>query len=285
MCLPPGHGYQAGGSSIRKWQENPPESLTLKRENYERTSFRCLCHAERWRGQSTLTALTASYLYYLEGVDVIVIDCDDRQHSQKDYRENDLNVTGENPYLKRVMQNFYRNFGKKAYEIILSNPAEAAKVAVERLDEGANPQVVFFDITGTVNDIEIVKLLSVMDYLFVPITTDTADMKSSIRFASHVVNNMITTGKTKIKDVNLVWNRVPSKAKTRLCGIIDNYLDELGLHSLDTVLANSSRFFKDGAAVGKVGMFRSTMLPPDKRLLKGSNLPELVAEIRKIINV
>lgn len=236
-------------------------------------------------GKSTLTALTASYLYYLEGVDVIVIDCDDRQHSQKDYRENDLNVTAENPYLKRVMQNFYRNFGKKAYEIILSNPAEAAKVAVERLDEGANPQVVFFDITGTVNDIEIVKLLSVMDYLFVPITTDTADMKSSIRFASHVVNNMITTGKTKIKDVNLVWNRVPSKAKTRLCDIIDNYLDELGLHSLDTVLTNSSRFFKDGAAVGKVGMFRSTMLPPDRRLLKGSNLPELVAEIRKIINV
>ena len=27
-------------------------------------------------GKSTLTALTASYLYYLEGVDVLVIDCD-----------------------------------------------------------------------------------------------------------------------------------------------------------------------------------------------------------------
>lgn len=53
-------------------------------------------------GKSTLTALTASYLYYLEGVDVLVIDCDDRQHSQKDYRENDLAVTGENPYLKRL---------------------------------------------------------------------------------------------------------------------------------------------------------------------------------------
>ena len=133
-------------------------------------------------GKSTLTALTASYLYYLEGVDVMVIDCDDRQHSQKDYRENDLAVTGENPYLKKVMQNFYKRFNKKAYEIILSNPADAAKVAVDRLEEGATPQVVFFDITGTVNDLDIIKLLSVMDYLFVPITTDTADMKSSIRF-------------------------------------------------------------------------------------------------------
>ena len=236
-------------------------------------------------GNSTLTALTASYLYYLEGVDVLVIDCDDRQHSQKDYRENDLAVTGENPYLKRLCQNFYKKFEKKAYEIILSNPAEAAKVAVDRIEEGANPDVVFFDITGTVNDLEIVKLLSVMDYLFVPITPDTADMKSSIRFASHVVNSMITTGKSKIKDIYLVWNRVPSKAKTRLCDIIDGYLDELGLHSLNTVLSNSSRFFKDGATIGRTGIFRSTMLPPDRRLLKGSNLPELVSEIRQIIKV
>lgn len=236
-------------------------------------------------GKSTLTALTASCLHYLEGIDVMVIDCDDRQHSLNDYRDNDLVVTGENPYLKRAMYNFYKKFRKKPYEIILSNPAEAAKVALDRLEEGATPQVVFFDITGTINDINIVRLLSVMDYLFVPITTDTADMKSSIRFASQVVNNMVTTGKTKIKGVNLVWNRVPTKSKTRLCEVIDSYLDELGLHSLDTVLSNSSRFFKDGAPTGRTGLFRSTMLPPDKQLLKGSNLPELVAEIRKIIEV
>ncbi len=234
-------------------------------------------------GKSTLTALTASYLHYLEGVDVMVIDCDDRQHSFKDYRDNDFLVTSENPYLKKSVMNFYRNFKKKAYEIILSNPEDAVNVALERLSEGASPKVVFFDITGTVNDLSIVKLLSRMDYLFVPITTDTADMKSSIRFASHVVNNMMTTGKTRIKAVNLVWNRIPSKAKTRLCEYIDKYVEELGLQSLDTVLSNSSRFFKDGATTGRTGLFRSTMMPPDKRMLKGSNLPELVSEIRKII--
>ena len=76
------------------------------------------------------------------------------------------------------------------------------------------------------------------------------------------------------------------KIKTRLCEMIDGYVEELGLQSLDTVLSNSSRFFKDGATTGRTGLFRSTMMPPDKRLLKGgSNLPELVAEIRKIINI
>ena len=51
-------------------------------------------------------------------------------------------------------------------------------MAVDRLEEGADPKVVFFDITGTINDPAIVRLLAVMDYLFVPISTDTADMKS-----------------------------------------------------------------------------------------------------------
>lgn len=137
-------------------------------------------------GKSTLTALTASCLHYLDGIEVMVVDCDDRQHSFKDYRDKDLVVTEENPYLKRAMFNFYKKFKGKPYEILLTNPAEAAQVAVDRLEEGADPKVVFFDITGTINDPAIVRLLAVMDYLFVPISTDTADMKSSIRFASRI---------------------------------------------------------------------------------------------------
>lgn len=236
-------------------------------------------------GKSTLTTLVASYLYYLEGVEVLAIDCDDRQHSMKDYRDNDVLVTTENPVLRRTLVNFYKKFQKPSYEIIMSNPADAAKVALERLDEGAEPKVVFFDITGTINDAAILKLLAVMDYLFVPITTDTADLKSSLRFADHVVNRMLTTGQTKIKDVRLVWNKIPSRAKTRICSLIDDAVADMGLTSLNTVMANSARFFKDGEVTGRTSVFRSTMLPPDKQLLKGSNLPELVSEIRSIINV
>ena len=210
MCRPPGHGYQAGGTNAQCAPHIPFTNNLIARIMSEPV-FVAFATQKGGAGKSTLTALTASYLHYIEGIDVMVMDCDDRQHSFKDYRDNDFLVTNENPYLKRAVMNFYRNFGKKAYEIILTNPGDAVGVALDRLEEGVSPQVVFFDITGTVNDLSIVKLLSRMDYLFVPITTDTADMKSSIRFASHVVNNMLTTGKTKIKGVNLVWNRIPSK--------------------------------------------------------------------------
>lgn len=52
-------------------------------------------------GKSTLTALVASYLHYVEGVEVAAVDCDSTQHSLNIYREHDLLVTKENPYLKK----------------------------------------------------------------------------------------------------------------------------------------------------------------------------------------
>lgn len=96
---------------------------------------------------------------------------------------------------------------------------------------------------------------------------------------------MITTGQSSIREMRLVWNKVNSRDKSRLCEIIDNYMEKLGLSSLDTVLVKSNKFEKDGTETGNGAIFRSTMLPPDKRLMKGSNLEELVKEIRSIIKV
>lgn len=236
-------------------------------------------------GKSTLTALVASYLHYVEGVDVAVIDCDSTQHSMNVYREHDLLVTKENPYLKRVMHKFYTKFKKKSYRILMTSPAEAISVAENHIAEGNSPRVIFFDVTGTINDPEIVNLISRMHYLFVPITTETGEMASSISFANNVYNRMMTTGQSSIMEMRLVWNKIGSREKSRLCEVIDNYISKLGLSSLDTVLVKSNKFEKDGMKLGNSGVFRSTMLPPDRRLLKGSNLEELVREIRSVINV
>lgn len=236
-------------------------------------------------GKSTLTTLMASYLYYVEGVEVVAVDCDSTQHSLNVYREHDLLVTKENPYLKKAMHKFYSQFKKPCYQIFMTSPSEALDVVNEYVESGNNPRVVFFDITGTINDTQIVDLISNMDYIFVPITTETGEMASSISFANNVLNRMMTTGVTKVKEMKLVWNKINSREKTRLCEVIDSYIGKLGLSSLETVLVKSNKFEKDGREVGNGGIFRSTMLPPDKRLLKGSNLEALAKEIREIINV
>lgn len=236
-------------------------------------------------GKSTLTTLVASYLYYREGIEVAAVDCDTTQHTLKVYREHDLVVTKENAYLKKTLHKFYQEFKKRPYEILLTSPAEAISVAEDWVNKGNNPKVIFFDITGTINNVDIVKLIAQMDYVFVPISTETGDMTSSVSFANNVLNRMVTTGKTNIKEMRLVWNKINSREKTRLCEIVDRYAATLGISSLDSVLVKSTKFEKDGHIVGQTGIFRSTMIAPDKRMLKGTNLPELVDEIRQIINV
>lgn len=41
-------------------------------------------------GKSTLTVLLASYLYYVKGYDVAVMDCDSPQHSLDGERKREL---------------------------------------------------------------------------------------------------------------------------------------------------------------------------------------------------
>lgn len=178
-------------------------------------------------GKSTLTTLMASYLYYAEGVEVVAVDCDRTQHSLNVYRNHDLLVTKENPALKRALHRFYQQFQKKPYEILLTSPADAIKVTQEYCkDENHNPKVVFFDITGTVNDRDLVYLIASMDYIFVPITTETGEMASSISFANNVQNRMVTTGKTSIKGLYLVWNKINTREKSNLCDVIDRYISK-----------------------------------------------------------
>ena len=264
------------------WLHHIKSIHNLIPSNYERHNLCRLRYPEGWRGQ---VHPDRSYLRYVEGVEVAVIDCDNTQHSMNVYREHDLLVTNENPRLKRIMHKFYLTHKIKPYQILMTSPGDAVKVAEDFVKAGNNPKVVFFDITGTINNRDIVNLIAKMHYIFVPITTETGEMASSISFANNVYNRMITTGQSSIREMRLVWNKVNSRDKPRLCEIIDNYMEKLGLSSLDTVLVKSNKFEKDGMETGNGAIFRSTMLPPDKRLLKGSNLEELVKEIRSIIQV
>lgn len=237
-------------------------------------------------GKSTLTTLVASYLYYNEGLEVVAIDCDDSQFSLEKYRKHDLQVSKVNPFHHRRLVKFYKTFRKdKAYKIMCTPVANAVSLIKDYLENGENPDVVFFDITGTINNPDIPNLLAVMDYIFVPTSVETGEAASSIAFANHVKNKMMTTGKTNVKELSLIWTKAYTRQKNRVMEAMDDYLAKLGLHSLETIIPNSSKYTKDGLPAGNERIFRSTLLPPDNTLLKGSNLPELVKEIREIIKV
>ena len=235
-------------------------------------------------GKSTLTTLVASYLHYVVGKKVLALDCDPRQHSMIEYRNKDLLMLRENPVYERRLAKFMTSFEGDPYKIVKCTPSDAIKLANEIIANGYEADYVFFDITGTVNDNDLVSLLANMDYLFVPITPETGDLKSSLSFANNVYETMTVSEGVHIKGLYLVWNKVQPKDRNNLVEIINRYMSTLCLEALDTILPLSVKYTKDGNTSGRGGIFRSTFLPPDKSLLRNSCLPELVNEIMDITN-
>lgn len=233
-------------------------------------------------GKTTITVLVASYLHYVKGYNVAVIDCDFPQYSVHDMRKRDMGMTMKDDYYKAMAYEQFKRLNKKAYPVVCSKLDDAPNVA-ERLAESGIPlDFVFFDLPGTINNSNVVKTIAGMDYIFCPIVADRVVMTSSIQFATVINEHMISTGKTAIKGLHLLWNMVDGREKTELYAVYEKICAELALPILKTFLPDGKRFRKEMAAERKV-VFRSTLFPADKSLVRGSNLDALVDEILNII--
>ena len=235
-------------------------------------------------GKTTLTVLMASYFHYVKGMNVAVIDCDYPQFSIVDLRARDMRNIERNPNLKKLAYENFNSIQKRAYPIAESRPEEAIEKAKEFLALPTPPDIVFFDLPGTVNNAGVIKTVATMDYVFCPIAADRVVMESSLKFATTLNDTMISTGQSNIKGLYLLWNMVDGREKTDLYEIYERIADELGLKVMDTYLPDSKRFRKEGSETHGNSIFRSTMLPPDKTYIKGSNIDRLADEIEKLIN-
>ena len=131
-------------------------------------------------GKTTLTVLMASYLYYVRGYDVVVVDCDFPQFSIKDMRERDMQSIESNEYLLRQTHEMMKRTGKPAYPIVESRPEEAVETVKPFLDMDTPPDFIFFDLAGTIDNLGVIDTVATMDYIFCPITADNVVLRSSI---------------------------------------------------------------------------------------------------------
>jgi len=234
-------------------------------------------------GKTTLTVLVASCLHYMKGYNVAVVDCDYPQYSIHEMRERDLELAMEDNHYKRMAYEQFTRLDKKMYPVVKSTPEKASETAKALLNRGKY-DIIFFDLPGTVNKEGVIYTLSLMDYIFSPISADRVVLESSLRFASRLNDTIITTGKSNIKGLYLIWNLVDGREKSELYEVYEQVIAELALPVLKTFLPDSKRFRRELPGSHKA-LFRSTIFPPDKSLLKGSNLDTLVDEILGIIKI
>ncbi len=151
-------------------------------------------------------------------------------------------------------------------------------------EEEVRPDIVFFDLPGTLKSKGVVSTLSQMDYIFAPVSADRFVLESTLQFTSMFNENLMTTGLAKAKGLYLFWTMVDGREKSELYDLYEQVIDQLGLSVLKTYLPDSKRFRRDLSAERK-SVFRSTIFPMDTTLMKGSNIKELSEEICNLIKL
>jgi len=151
-------------------------------------------------GKSTVTALAASYLHNVKGYNVAVVDCDDPQHSIHGLREHEMGLIDSSTYFKALACDHFRRIKKNAYTIVKSNAVNALDDAERMIaTEDVKPDVVFFDMPGTLRSNGVIKTLSQMDYIFTPLSADRFVVESTLKFVTMFRDRLMTTGQAKTK--------------------------------------------------------------------------------------
>lgn len=236
-------------------------------------------------GKSTFTTLAASILHYRLGYNVVVFDADFPQHSLMKMKERDLKMIMENEALKKLAYKQFTSINKKAYEIIQHRADSVLEAANEFIDASPVPiNAVFFDLPGTVNTPGILKALAGMHHIFTPITADRVVMESTLVFTQLLQDVIMKKGETSIKTINLFWNQVDGRESTPLYDVYNNLMIELGFGLMQSRVKNSTRFRKE-SEVNSKAIFRSTLMPPDERLMNTCQLDLFMKEFLKIIQL
>ncbi len=77
--------------------------------------------------RTTLTVLVASYLHYVKGYNVAVVDCDFPQYSIHDMRKRDLKAVIEDGHYKMLAYEQLKRLKKNPYTIRCSRAEDAIR--------------------------------------------------------------------------------------------------------------------------------------------------------------
>lgn len=248
----------------------------------EKTKYVALSTQKGGAGKTTLTVLLASHIHYVMNYNVAIIDCDFPQYSIAEMRRRDVEMVNKDDHYKHMAYNQFTKINKKGYTIIEATFETALSKADELLNQVDDLDYIFFDLPGTVNVKGLTHVISAMDYIITPITADRVVLESSLRFASIVTESMITSGKTSIKGLYMIWNMVDRREKSELYDIYEKVINSFGIPIMETSIPDSKRFRREVNEFHKP-IFRSTLFPIDRSLRKNSGISELAEEFIKII--
>lgn len=139
-----------------------------------------VCNQKGGVGKSTFTVLLASHLHYTLQRDVLVVDCDYPQWSIYNQRSRELEILNLSDYHKLMVARQFKGTDRKFWPIVSSTPSDALEKTARQLQSDYHPQIILYDLPGTVNTEGVLQILSSLDALFIPIKADKVVLESSL---------------------------------------------------------------------------------------------------------
>ncbi|MCD7908211.1 MAG: ParA family protein [Clostridium sp.] len=224
-------------------------------------------------------------LHYMKCKNVAIIDCDYPQHSLLAMRDRDKEIVSNQPEYQQQLVKQFDRINKKSYPVLKAMPKNCLHIANSQLVESSIfYDVIFFDFPGTMANEGVLNSIMGMDYIFVPIITDKIVMQSSLQFAVAVENYKRMHPDVRLKGIYHFWNKVDKRENTEVYDMYNDIIERLHINILNTQIPDSKKFKRELSFENRP-VFRSTLFPPDKKLLKGSNMEGLIKEICTIINL
>lgn len=230
-------------------------------------------------GKSTLTILLASYLHYVKGRTVAVVDCDTHQHSLVNMRIRDMQAVEKSDFYKQLLMTQWDEIHKKAYPIVDASPRDARDKVDRLLSAMPEVDLVLLDLPGSVESEGVFATIINMDYVLTPIVADRMVMQSTLSFSTAVLDYLKGKKNIPLKEFLFLWNKVDRRVSREVFNAYGEIMRRLDLTVLGTVIPESKRFDKELSLTGSKTYFRCTLLPPPARLLRGSNIDLLAEEI------
>ena len=132
-------------------------------------------------------------------------------------QRRDAEQVGADEDYKRMAYELFTRLGKKAYPVLCSSPEKAIVTADEYVaTAGHVPDIVFFDLPGTVNSEGVINSLAGMDYIFTPISADKVVLESSLSFAMAIQKLLVKNEACRLAGLYLFGNMVDGREKNRV---------------------------------------------------------------------
>ena len=147
----------------------------------KRTVINCHRQPERWRRQVRLYGTARQHPSLPERLPGGCRGLRLPQHSIALMRERDIKSVMENDTLKVNLYRQHEQIQKRSYPVIKSDPEKAVEDLHRYMEkEGADFDVVLFDLPGTLRSEGVIYTISAIDYIFVPLKADNIVMQSSL---------------------------------------------------------------------------------------------------------